>query len=332
MSLPLSLVRSLGTSSSADAWSAIFHHAWETCAAPLPATGVAGEITRRDRDVGSLDLFLATAGWSLWREYEQAVERTADALVTWWSSVQGGRAVLLLDALSLREVPWLVAGAAAHGFEVRSTRVTGAELPAETTQFANALGFSSRGSLENNGGGASHRLVGARTESVGVPWADTAKLVGAEPSWVMWHHWPDDRIHDLAEAGQGLEKFTAEAQRELDGEAFWKLVERLASGRRLLITSDHGYAASGLFADTPEEQAKHLRELFKSGRSAQDSGDAAGNWVPPVELALTSAHGARRYAIGRRKWKSPGGYPTLTHGGLSVLEVAVPFLELSRNA
>jgi hypothetical protein len=50
-----------------------------------------------------------------------------------------------------------------------------------------------------------------------------------------------------------------------------------------------------------------------------------------VDLALTSTHGARRYAVGRRKWKSQGGYPTLTHGGLSVLEVASPFIEISKK-
>jgi hypothetical protein len=228
-------------------------------------------------------------------------------------------------------VPWIVHGAADRGFQVHDARVTGAELPAETTPFANALGFSSRGALENNGASTAHRLAGAHTDAVDLPWVDTAKLIGAEPNWVLWHHWPDDRVHDLAEAGQGLEKLTTEAQRELGDEAFWSLVARLTTGRRLVITSDHGYAASGLFADTPDDQAKHLKDLFKSGRSAAGTGDAGENWVPPVELTLTSAHGARRYAVGRRKWKSQGGYPTLTHGGLSVLEVASPFIELSRN-
>lgn len=331
MPLPLPLVRSLGADAPVKAWAAIFEHALRICAAPLSSPGVAGEVTRRDREVGSLDLFLAAAGWDLWQQYEQSVERTADALVTWWSSRTGGRAVLLLDGLSLRELPWLLQGAAERGYDVHSVRVTGAELPAETTPFANALGFSARGSLENNGAGSGHRLAGARTESIDVPWADAAKSIGAEPGWVLWHHWPDDRIHDLAEAGQGLENLTSEAQRELSGDAFWSLVERLTTGRRFIITSDHGYAASGLFADTPDEQAKHLKELFKSGRSAPGTGDGPGNWVPPVDLTLTSAHGARRYAVGRRKWKSQGGYPTLTHGGLSVLEVASPFIELSRK-
>lgn len=331
MSLPLTLVRSLGTTDPSKAWAAIFQHAWTICAAELPARGVAGEVTRRDREVGALDLFLAAAGWDLWRAYESSVERTADALGAWWSSHSGGRAVLLLDGLSLREVPWILQGAAERGFQVHAARATGAELPAETTPFANALGFSSRGALENNGAGSGHRLAGARTDSVDVPWADTTKLISAEPSWVLWHHWPDDRLHDLAEAGQGIEKLTSEAQRELTDDAFWSLVSRLTTGRRLIITSDHGYAASGYFGDVPEDQAKHLKELFKSGRSAPGTGNAAGNWVPPVDLALTSTHGARRYAVGRRKWKSQGGYPTLTHGGLSVLEVASPFIELSRK-
>jgi hypothetical protein len=36
-------------------------------------------------------------------------------------------------------------------------------------------------------------------------------------------------------------------------------------------------------------------------------------------------------ALGRRKWKSQGGYPTLTHGGLSLLEMAVPFIEIEKR-
>lgn len=52
-------------------------------------------------------------------------------------------------------------------------------------------------------------------------------------------------------------------------------------------------------------------------------------WVPVIDLVLDSRHGNYRYALGRRKWKCQGDYPTLTHGGLSLLEVAVPFIELS---
>lgn len=330
MALPLSLLRALTTQTAEGAWSAIFSHAWACCSAAIASTSAHGEVTRRDREVGGLDLVLASAGWDLWAAFESSIERTSEALCAWWASQPSGRAVLILDALSLREVPWILQGAAERGYTVHSARATGSELPAETTPFAKALGFSQRSSLENNAAGGSHRLQKARTDCVGIPWGDCIGLIGAEPDWVLWHHWPDSRVHDLSVAGKGAEGLAREANTQLSSDDFWALVERLTTGRRLVITSDHGYAASGLFGDTPEDQAKYLKETFKSGRWA-DAGEDGSPWVPPVALRVPSAHGENLYALGRRKWKSPGGYPTLVHGGLSVLEVASPFIELSRN-
>jgi hypothetical protein len=329
MALPLQLARTLATAGAREAWAAIFKHAWETCSKPLSAIAAAGEITKRDRETGTLDLYLAAAGWDLWKEFEASAPTTADALAAWWAGRAPGRGVLILDGLSLREVPWLLHEAAKHGYKIHDALATASELPGETSAFAHALGFSGRAALENNGGGSAHRLPRARTETLGIPWADAANAIDARPDWVLWHHWPDNRVHDLAAAGQGLEKLTVEVAQQLGSDAFWDLVKRLSTGRRLIITSDHGYAATGLFADAPDEQAKYLKDVLKSGRCAP--GIAADSpWVPPVDLSLTTKHGAMRFALGRRKWKSQGGYPTLTHGGLTVLEVASPFIELSR--
>ncbi|MEA2083502.1 MAG: hypothetical protein U9O82_04525 [Thermodesulfobacteriota bacterium] len=55
-----------------------------------------------------------------------------------------GRAVLILDARSLRGSPWIIHGAAERGFTIHDARATGVELPADTTSFAKALGFSQR--------------------------------------------------------------------------------------------------------------------------------------------------------------------------------------------
>ena len=331
MPLPLSLARTLLTSTPSDAWLAIFAHALEIAYAPISATRAAGEVTRRDREIGALDLFLSTSGWDLWSELETATERTADALVKWWNERKKNRAVLILDGLSLRELPWIVQGANDRGYTVQTVRVTTSELPGDTDSFAQALGLSGRAALENNGAGSSFRLQKARTESLNTPWVDAAKAIGSQPDWVLWHHWPDDRLHDLAKAGQGIEMLTASAASELSSDGFWSLVERLTTGRRLIITSDHGYAASGLFPDAPDDQGKHLKEVFKSGRFASGNKGGPSPWIPPVQLLLTTRRGATRLVLGRRKWKSQAGYPTLTHGGLSILEVASPFIELSRT-
>jgi hypothetical protein len=86
-----------------------------------------------------------------------------------------------------------------------------------------------------------------------------------------------------------------------------------------------------MFTDvTNKEQAAWLKANFGSSRSAPGPG-TAHHWSPPISLCLQTANGINQFALGRRKWRSAGGYPTLAHGGLSLLEVAVPFIEISKT-
>lgn len=84
------------------------------------------------------------------------------------------------------------------------------------------------------------------------------------PNWVFWHHWPDSKIHDVAVAGQGLDTPTKDAADQLTSDDFWSFVERLATGRRLVITSDHGYAATGYFPDAEGDVGQHLKKTFQA--------------------------------------------------------------------
>ncbi|KKJ00053.1 hypothetical protein [Prochlorothrix hollandica] len=326
MTTPRYLLEKIQTAPSDIAWKAIFEYAWEICSSPLTATSVSKEVIARDTALADLDLVLSSSGWELWHDFEQSVQQTSKALADWWAARSTGKAVLILDGLSLRELPWILDGAKERGFQV-SARVTGAELPGDTTPFAKALGFGQRSDLENNRASRTHRLQGAQTDCVDLPWLDCLDLVGLEPNWVLWHQWPDSRIHDFADPGKGLATLATEAASKLTSPEFWDLIDRLTLERQLVITSDHGYAASGLFSDATEEQAKHLKTVFRSGRSSDDV-TTTSSWFPPIDLVLTSQHGQKRFVLGRRKWKSAGGYPTLAHGGLSVLEIASPFIEL----
>ena len=332
MTVTYDLIKTLQQASPQNAWAAVFAHAWDVCSGAIDPRKANSEVSRRDRIVGEIDLFLATAGWDLWSQYEQSVSLTSDTLVAWWAAreQQGARAILILDGLSLRETPWLLAGAEEHGFTIHSAKPTGAELPADTTPFATSLGFAQRSAIGNNGAGGAHKLAGATTDTTDIAWEDCANLIGSEPDWVFWHHWPDCKLHDYDDPGKGLSLLTNEIVEHLTGDAFWKLVSRLAEGRRLVITSDHGYAASGLFPDSDKDQTTYLKSVFKSGRWSSET-NQPGSWVPPIDLAIETRQGKNLFVNGRRKWKSAGGYPTLTHGGLTVLEVAVPFIELSKQ-
>ena len=255
--LPLGLLRTLQQASPEEAWRALFDWAWAICQPKMTIADAANEISRRDSVLAPADLFLATAGWDLWTQYYASAPRIAERLAVWWRGRAPGRAVLILDGLSLREAPWLLHGATERGYVVHA-EASGAELPADTTPFAQALGFSQRSTLENNGAGETHVLTDARTDSVDLPWRECVEVIDASPDWVLWHHWPDTRLHALSAPGRGLAALAKETAVALTGDDFWALVERLTTGRRLVVTSDHGYAASGLFPDTVDvEQATH---------------------------------------------------------------------------
>lgn len=339
MVLDAGILQRLTQGTTVDAWRFIIERTIDIASRPLTEGNAPGEVVKRDREIGELDLFLASSGWDLWQSFGQpdisGVERTSDRLARWWAEPSYGksaaRAVLVLDALSLRELPWLLQGAKERGFTLHSVTATASELPGETNEFARALGLTTRSQLQANGGGLAHKLQPAQTETIDLPWKDCEGLVGSASgakNWVFWHHWPDAKLHDYG-AGQGLELLTKDAAQQLSSDDFWAFVERLATGRRLVITSDHGYAATGYFPDADGDVAAHLKQTFSSGRSKAGNGDA-GPFVPPVALRIDNPHGAHLLALGRRKWRSQGGYPTLTHGGLSLLEVLSPFVELTK--
>lgn len=328
---PQELLSRLLTTPAPDAWRALFERAWCAFADAAPERDGRSTLVERERALDPIELALEAAAWDLWAEYEGGAERTSDVLAAWWAGRPAQRAILVLDGLSLREVPWLLRGAAMRGLTVHQARATGAELPGDTTSFARALGFGQRAALENDGvRGRTTRLPGARTESGDLPWADAQQGVDAAPDWVLWHHWPDERIHALAGFGDAASRLFTEAQAALTSPDFWALVERLATGRRLVITSDHGYAITGEFPDAHDAQAEQLKAAFGGQRSkAAAAGEGDGPWLPPIQRTLRSQHGLHRCVLGRRKWKSQGGYPKLAHGGLTLLEAAVPFIELS---
>lgn len=340
MALDAELLHKLTRGSPADAWRVIIDTAIDVASKPLTLPAAPNEVAKRDREIGALDHFLSSSGWDLWQILGHpeisGVERTSDRLVRWWAEPYSAKAVLILDGLSLRELPWLLQGAAHRGFNVHEVTANASEIPGETNEFSRALGFSSRSQLQNNGGGLGHRLQPAQTECVDIPWKDCEGLLNNAPgakNWVFWHHWPDSKVHDGAGAGQGLDILTRDVAEQLNSVDFWDFVERLAAGRRLVITSDHGYAATGYFPDADGDVGQFLKTTFASGRSVAGSGLSqadCGPFVPPVALHIDSPHGDHLLALGRWKWKSQGGYPTLTHGGLSLLEVLSPFVELTK--
>ena len=339
MAVTPELLDTVTNASPKQAWEAIAECMWSTFTAPIADDAKPeSEIINRDRGIAELENVLAGSCWDLWNHFETSVPKASQSIVEFWTRISGGKAILILDGLSLRETPWLIEQANARGYKIHTSELRSSELPCETTAFARALGLQQRSQLGNNMASSTHALGGAFTESNSLPWEDCASSVGAQEHYVYWHHWPDERIHELAKPGAGLKQLAPEAKQHLTSDEFWSFVERLSNGRRLVITSDHGYAACGTFPDLGKDQSVYMKEVFKSARTAAsvatddgtDSDVAA--WIPPIDLELKTTHGQHRFALGRRKWKVSGqSNRLLAHGGLSLLEVFVPFIELSKG-
>jgi hypothetical protein len=331
MTLSSGFINLITSSDSSNAWQTVVAETLRICRQPLDVTIAAREVISRDRTIGVIDNLISSTAWELWNDFSQSVESNSGSLVQWWKKDADAKAILILDGLSLRELPLIIQGAEKHGLIIRETKAYASEIPAETNEFARALGFSSRSSLTNNGAGTSHLFPKAKTDCINMPWKDAAGLIDAHPYWVVWHQWPDIILHQDSGQGQGIDGFAQRCADELSSDDFWLFVKRLAQGRSLVITSDHGYAASGLFSNASEEVGNLLKKELKSGRSIAGDGDT-GPFIPPVMIQHENAHGIHRLAVGRWNWKSQGGYPTLAHGGLSLLEVLSPWVELQRNA
>jgi hypothetical protein len=329
MVLALDWLTSVHKAAPKPAWEQILSFAWETCAADLHPEHVATQISQRDEQVGRVDLYLSTGGWDLWTEFESVVPHGADAVVEFWNRQAGPAAVLILDGLSLREVPWLLQGAAQRNYMIHVAKPFGSELPPQTTPYANALGFANRAALQDNGAGIGHKLAGATTEAGPMDWGSFGDLIHAEPRWVIWSHWPDTVIHDM---GRDLspQVMSQKASEQLSGSGFWSLVHKLTTGRRLVITSDHGYASMGVFRDEVDKPTvEYLKAQFGAKRAGKADGKSSP-FCPPIDLTIVGRGGPSKMVLGRRKWKVSGPTQGANHGGLSLLEVAVPYIELSR--
>ncbi len=286
------------------------------------------------RSLLSLDRTLAEAAWELWERFPEAAPRTAEFLQDWWlKNANGvhGRAVLIVDALSLRELPLLLDLFEQKQVVPRNIKATAAEVPTDTDSFATALGLAGRAKLNEPFLSLSFLLSSHDifTAVLNQPFADCIPLLLPRRDIVVWHDWLDVHLHAHSHNASAFERIVHDGLTGRGAENFWTLIEKLRQGRRLLITSDHGYANTTRFAhdefDGPTRE--YLQKNLHASRVYRVTDEATKNFMPPLLLTRNKSH----VALGQRTWKVQGSYPEVCHGGLSLLEAFVPFIELAER-
>lgn len=302
------------------------HDAWAKIFSALHALSMSSSSPIALHDATVIpDRLLTEAAWELWEAFPTNAEKTSDCLKGW--AVSGsGKAVLILDALSLRELPILMREAETRGIQPIQVKVTGSECPSTTDHFAKSLGLPSRSALANDGKPGTFALFGGGcyTDVVSLPFEDCA--VPSSPNLVIWHSWLDDLIHLQKKLPDQISRIARIATNTLQSEGFWNFINCLRQGRGLIITSDHGYAVSKCFSSEVEDPdaIEILRETFGASRNRVSSEPWKKRFMPPIVMTNNNQH----VVMGQRKWKVQGGFPHVCHGGMSLLEVAVPYIEV----
>jgi hypothetical protein len=305
----------LNASDPAETWSAIFSWLRDLALTNPGAAALHRETITPDR-------LLSETAWSLWEDFPRCAQTVVDELKGFWTNMPStGTAVLVLDGLSLRELPLIVQGGERRGITPRRVEVRGAEVPTETNRFAEALGLPGRAKLYNNQASASFIFSGpdVYTDLVDSPFADCVGSIPAAPRLFIWHKWPDEPlIHLHEDKKEGPTTVAAQTKAELGSDGFWALVERLRQGR---------YATSGDFSSEVKDEKiiKLLRTVFGAKRCAPE--DPSSPWPQTHLPPLVCRHDGWLVVIGQHKWAVQGGFPHLCHRGLSLLEAAVPFIE-----
>jgi len=232
-------------------------------------------------------------------------------------------AAIVLDGLSLREVPEILRLAEDSGLQVREIGVATAAVPSETMDF-----------LEHRlqaGRIAPSQLPGQELRARGVECfyydheGRRHQLPASASAMLLWSAFPDQTYQD---SGARFPSHFAEIHRRL--ESVWRnTVQAIPAGRTILVTSDHGYIyfGHGCSARRDNPTIRPLTEWLRGERwRALSPGEQ------PLDHPDLAVIPHRRVAMirGRVQTHPPGpaGSRLYKHGGLSLMEMLTPWIVL----
>ncbi|MEK7823519.1 MAG: hypothetical protein AAB290_00585, partial [Candidatus Eisenbacteria bacterium] len=234
-------------------------------------------------------------------------------------------AVVVFDGLSVRELPLLLRFAREGALDVQELGVGIAAIPSETLDFVEQRVGCGRVAPSQLPGRRELTQRGVRAyyyASVGQRHAldDSARCL------LLWSAFPDNTYSD---SGARFVEHFAQIQ-NLMQQAWTATVMALPRGRRVLVTSDHGYVffGAGRSFDRQREELRPLNEYFGGDRSARIS----ERGEPPEHADVFVARDRGIAMVrGRVALHPPGpaGTRLYKHGGMSLMEMLTPWLVLS---
>lgn len=233
-------------------------------------------------------------------------------------------AVVVFDGLSIREVPMILTLADKSGLPASLLATSQAAIPSETIDFIERelpCGHIAPSQLQTRREFKEKGIVMIYSKDI------TQTLSGeyAHSPLLVWSSFPDMTYKD---SGARFESHF-ENIHTLFETAWMNIVQAIKGKQRIIITSDHGYIFFGTGMDFPRSSSE-MRELnayFGNDRnvSLEEKPDI------PVSDDIYICESQKTALIkGRVRTKSTGdaARKLYKHGGLSLMEMILPWIEL----
>jgi len=240
---------------------------------------------------------------------------------------QQDQAVVIFDGMSVREIPIALDLAEKSGFGICNVSTSLAAMPSETIDFvARELPcgriapsqLTSRKELKERNITAIY--TGSHTQPIQPPEDGNALLV--------WSAFPDNTYKD---SGARFESHFENIHTMFET-AWIHTVQRIRNQKKIIITSDHGYIFFGTGMDFPRttKEIRELNQYFGNDRSVSLEKKPQ---VPSSDDVYVDESCRVAVLKGRVKARSTGdaGTKLYKHGGLSVMEMLTPWIELERR-
>ena len=283
--------------------------------------GPAGFLQEGEKAVNELEGVIAAAAPRLYDEFLPPCP--ADRDIREFLASDDPSAAVVFDGLSVREVPVLLDLAEQSGLAVQEVSLSLAAVPSETVCFVeqrlglpsvSPSGIPSRRELRDADikayyfGHVSHR----------------AQLDGNAKGLLLWSAFPDYTYKD---SGARFAKHFEEMHNLL--QTVWmNTVQQVPAGRKIVVTSDHGYVffGPGCSASRTRKSVQALTQWFGGERSGGVGGAKGG---PPDDDSVL-VHAGTAMIRGRVQTHPPGpsSNKLYKHGGLSIMEMVTPWIVL----
>ncbi len=237
------------------------------------------------------------------------------------SSNPPARAAIIFDGLSLREIPLLLQMAEASGMRVKSTQAVATCVPTETLHFIEERVLGARiGPSQLRGRG---ELAEKNAEAFYLDQPNTRHVFPEDRNLLVWSTYPDRLFSNDEARTEAL--FTTFHRDYIP--TIWKCtVQAIPRGVPIVVTSDHGYIFFG--ASLEATRSSNAPDLLGQARMKEFTSDEFfPAWHPDLQILPQDRIAMLRGRL-RTRPQGASSRKLYQHGGFSLMEVLVPWIEL----